>query len=152
MNASGAVSTPGVRELRIVYSPVTTAGPLPQVGRPADAAALLRERLDLKPVEVCLVLLLNTKHHLVGVHELGRGTLDTCIVHPRDVFKAALLGNAAGLIVGHNHPSGDPEPSPDDVALCARLRNAGTVIGIEVLDFVIIGDSGRYCSFKEQGR
>lgn len=143
--------TPRVRELRIVYAPATTAGPLPQVGRPADAAALLRERLDLEPVEVCVVLLLNTKHHVLGVHELGRGTIDSCLVHPREVFKAAILANAAGVIVGHNHPSGDPSPSPDDVALCARLRDAGTLVGINLLDFVIIGD-GRYYSFKEMGR
>jgi DNA repair protein RadC len=72
-------------------------------------------------------------------------------VHPREVFKAAILANAAGVIVAHNHPSGDPSPSPDDVALCARLRDAGTLIGIDLLDFVTIGQ-GRYCSFKEMGR
>jgi DNA repair protein RadC len=143
--------TPCVRELRIVYAPSTPAGPLPQVGRPADVAALLRERLDLEPVEVCLVLLLTTKQHVLGVHELGRGTLDSCLMHPREVFKAAILANAAGVIVAHNHPSGDPSPSPDDVALCTRLRDAGTLIGIDLLDFVIIGQ-GRYCSFKEMGR
>jgi len=93
--------TPRARELRIVYSPVEHAGPLPQVGRPADAAALLRERLEAEPVEVCLVLLLNTKHRVIGVHELSRGTLDSCSVHPREVFKSAILGNAAGVIVGH---------------------------------------------------
>ena len=143
--------TPRVRELRIVYSPVTLAGPLAEVGRPADAAALLRARLEREPVEVCLVLLLNTKHRVIGVHELGRGTLDSCVVHPRDVYKSALLANAAGVIVGHNHPSGDPTPSAEDVALCARLRAAGTMLGVELLDFVIIGE-GRYYSFQELGR
>jgi DNA repair protein RadC len=141
-----------VRELRIVYSPSTLAGPLAEVGRPAAAAALLRTRLECEPVEVCVVLLLNTKHRLIAIHELGRGTLDSCLVHPRDVFKSAILANAAGVIVAHNHPSGDPTPSPDDIALCARLRAAGTLIGIDLLDFVIIGDGGRYHSFKETGR
>lgn len=93
--------TPLVRELRIVYLPAALAGSLPQVGQPADAAALLRERLECESVEVCLVLLVNTKHRVIGVHELGRGTLDSCLVHPRDVFKAALLANAAGVIVCH---------------------------------------------------
>ena len=93
--------TPAVRELRIVYSAPVQAGPPSQVGRPADAVALLRDRLDVEPVEVCLVLLVNTKNRLLGVHEIGRGTLDRCIVHPRDVFKVALLGNAAGVIVVH---------------------------------------------------
>ena len=93
--------TPLVRELRIVYLPAALAGPLPQVGQPADAAALLRERLECEPVEVCLVLVVNTKHRLIGLHEIGRGTLDSCLVHPRDVFKAAILVNAAGVIVCH---------------------------------------------------
>lgn len=144
--------TPAVRELRLVYSSGTPAGPPPQVGRPADAAALLRERLELEPVEVCLALLVNTKQGVIGVHELGRGTLDSCLVHPREVFKAAVLGNAAGVIVAHNHPSGDPTPSPDDVILCARLRHAAEILGIDLLDFVIIGDGGRYYSFTEATR
>jgi DNA repair protein RadC len=99
------------------------------VGRPADVAALLRERLETEPVEVCLVVLLTTKHRVIGIHELSCGTLDSCPGHPRDVFKTALLANAAGVIVGHNHPSGDPTPSPDDVTLCARLRQAEACLG-----------------------
>ena len=144
--------TPLVRELRIVYSAPVQAGPPPQVGRPADAAALLRERLECEPVEVCLVLLVNTKQGVIGVHELSRGTLDRCLAHPREVFKAAVLGNAAGVIVAHNHPSGDPTPSPDDVMLCTRLRHAAEILGIDLLDFLIIGNGGRYYSFKEAAR
>ena len=144
--------TPAVRELRIVYSAPVQAGPPSQVGRPADAVALLRDRLEVEPVEVCLVLLLSTRQHVIGVHELSRGTLDTTLVHPREVFKSAILGNAAGVIVAHNHPSGDPTPSPDDVMLCTRLRHAAEILGIDLLDFVIIGDGGRYYSFKEAGR
>ena len=143
--------TPRVRELRIVYAPVNDAGPLFQVGRPADAAALLRDRLEQESVEVCLVLVLDTRHRVRGVHQVGRGTLDSCLVHPRDVFKAAVLANAAAVIVAHNHPSGDPTPSPDDVALCERLRHAAAILGIGLLDFVVIGD-GTYYSFQEQGR
>jgi DNA repair protein RadC len=139
-----------VRELRVTYTP-TSSGPLPSVGGPGSAAAILQSRLEHESVEICLVLLVNTKHRLLGVHELGRGTLDRCVVHPRDVFKAAILANAAGVIVGHNHPSGETEPSPDDVALCVRLRHAADIIGIDLLDFVIIGDR-RYYSFKEMGR
>jgi DNA repair protein RadC len=139
-----------VRELRVTYTP-TSSGPLPSVSGPGSAAAILQSRLEHEPVEVCLVLLVNTKHRLLGVHELGRGTLDRCVVHPRDVFKAAILANAAGVIVGHNHPSGETEPSPDDVALCVRLRHAADIIGIDLLDFMITGDR-RYYSFKEMGR
>ena len=71
-------------------------------------------------------------------------------MHPRDVFKVALLANAAGVIVAHNQPSGDPTPSADDVALCARLRRCADLIGVDLLDFVIVGD-GRSFSFKEAG-
>jgi len=143
--------TPQVRELRIVYSPFRVAGPLPQVGRPADAAALFLARLAQEPVEVCLVILVNTRHQVIAIHELSRGTLDSCPVHPREVFKSAILANAAAVIIGHNHPSGDPTPSRDDVDLCARLRSAAGLLGIDLLDFVILGE-GRYFSFKEAGR
>lgn len=150
MTEPGTLNASHVRELRIVYSRPAT-GPSPQVSRPADAAALLQARLEPEPVEVCVVLLLNTKQRVIGLHEVGRGTLDSCLVHPREVFKSAILGNAAGLILCHNHPSGDPTPSPDDLALCTRLRHAGEIVGIDLLDFLIIGD-GRYYSFKEAGR
>lgn len=143
--------TPCVRELRLVYSR-SQSGPSPRVGRPSDAAALLRARLECEPVEVCIVLLLNTKHRVIGLHEVGRGTLDTCLVHPREVFKSAIVGNAAGLIFAHNHPSGDPTPSPDDLALCTRLRRSAEILGIDLLGFVIVGDGGRYYSFMETGR
>ena len=140
-----------VRELRIVYSPVETAGPLLQVGRPSDAAAFLRERIEHEPVEVCVVLLLTTKHQAIAVHEMGRGTLDSCPVHPRDVFTSALLANAAGVIVAHNHPSGDPTPSAEDVALSRRLHEAGLLLGINVLDHVIVTAEGRYHSLADDG-
>ena len=143
--------TPCVRELRVTYTSTSAIYRLPRLGQPVDAAGILSARLEHEPVEVCLLLLMNTKNRLLAVHELGRGTLDSCLVHPRDVFKVAILANAAGVIVGHNHPSGEPEPSPDDVALCARLRHAADIIGIDLLDFVIIGDR-RYYSFKEMGR
>ena len=140
---------PVVRELRLVYSHPAT-GPLPKVGQPSDAATLLRPFLALEAVEVCVALLLNARHRVIGIHVVGRGTLDSCIVHPRDVFKAALLANAAGVIVCHNHPSGDPTPSPEDRTLCARLRDSGRILGVHLLDFLIVTDDGHY-SFKETG-
>jgi DNA repair protein RadC len=138
------------RELRIVYRGGGASAPLPHVGKPADAAALLKS-LEFEPVEVCRLLLLNTRHHVIGTHELSRGTLDSCTVHPRDLFKVALLANAAAVIVAHNHPSGDPMPSRDDLALCQRLRAAAELIGVDLLDFIIIGQGG-YFSFLEAGR
>ena len=140
-----------VSELKVTYAPsaLRVDGRVP-VSTPASAARLLHERLAHEAVEVAVVLLLTIKHRLIAIHELGRGTLDCCVVHPRDVLKVALLANASGVIVAHNHPSGDPTPSADDIALCARVRNAATVVGVEVLDFIIIGE-GSYFSFQERG-
>ena len=142
--------TPCARELRITYQP-TDPGPLLQVSGPGSAAALLVPRLESEPVEVCVALLVNTKRRVLGVHEVGRRTLDTCIVHPRDVFKVALLANAAAVILAHNHPSGDTQPSIEDVRRRARLRQAADLVGIELLDFIIVGQGGRYVSFQERG-
>jgi DNA repair protein RadC len=119
--------------------------------RPWDAASALMTLLQDEPAEVFAILCLTTKHRVIAYHEVSRGTLDSTLVHPRDVFQAALLANAAAIVAAHNHPSGDPTPSPDDVALTRRLVEAGDVMGIPVLDHIIIGD-GRYYSFKEAGR
>lgn len=80
----------------------------------------------------------------------GGGPLDTLLVHPREVFKAALLANAAAIVVAHNHPSGDPTPSPDDMEMTRRLVAAGGVLGMSVLDHIIVGHGGYY-SFHEGG-
>ena len=93
---------------------------------------------------------LNTKHKIVAVHEISRGTLNNSMVHPREVFKPAVLHNAAAIICFHNHPSGDPNPSQDDVAMNSRLVEAGKIMGIEILDHIIIGDD-EYVSLKERG-
>jgi DNA repair protein RadC len=87
---------------------------------------------------------------VIAYHEVSRGTLDATLVHPREVFKAALLANAATIVLAHNHPSGNPAPSPDDMALTRRLIDAGRLLGVDVLDHIVIGD-GRYVSFRERG-
>ena len=119
---------------------------------PADVAKLAREALGMHEMaeENCIILCLNTKNKITGVHTVSIGSLDTSIVHPREVFKAAMLNNASGIICLHNHPSGDPEPSREDIEVTRRLVNAGSILGIRVLDHIIIGD-GRYISLKEQG-
>jgi DNA repair protein RadC len=96
------------------------------------------------------VLLLNTQHAVVREIPVTRGTLDASIVHPREVFRAAIAESAAAMILVHNHPSGDPTPSPEDRQVTRQLAEAGRVLGIPVLDHVVVGD-GRYVSFVEAG-
>ena len=100
--------------------------------------------------EVFGILILNTKNRIVAVHEISRGTLNSSMAHPREVFKPAILHNAASIICFHNHPSGDPEPSKEDVELSNRLVEAGKILGIEVFDHIVVGDD-RYVSLKERG-
>jgi len=100
--------------------------------------------------EVFGILILNIKNRIVAVHEISRGTLNSSMAHPREVFKPAILHNAASIICFHNHPSGDPEPSREDVELTKRLVEAGKIMGIEVFDHIVVGDEG-YVSLKERG-
>jgi DNA repair protein RadC len=96
------------------------------------------------------VLLVNTQNALLKELVITRGTLDTSVVHPREVFRAAIAESAAALILVHNHPSGDPVPSPEDRAVTTQLAEAGRLIGIPVLDHIVVGDSS-YVSFVESG-
>ena len=122
-----------------------------QFGCPRDAAAYLTPRFGGGAVERFGVVLLDTKHRVVKVTVLSVGTLDASFVHPREVFREATTAGAAAVVLFHNHPSGDPAPSRDDVALTGRLVAAGELMGIAVLDHVVLGES-RYFSFKESGR
>ena len=139
-----------LRELKVTYEPTEITAEV-YIRNPRDAIDCVRLRLEAEPVEVTLVLLLNTKNRVIGVHELGRGSISACVSHPRDICKVALLSNAAAVIVSHNHPSGDPSPSPDDIALLTRTRQATELLGLSTLDFTIIGHDGRYYSAKEAG-
>src|SRR6185295_3054394 len=122
-----------------------------QLRAPRDAAAYLLPRFGSRPVEQFGLVLLDTKHRVMRTTVLAIGSLNVTAVQPREVFREAAVGGAAAIVVFHNHPSGDPVPSPDDVELTRRLAAAGIVMGIEVVDHVILGDV-RYCSFKEMGR
>jgi DNA repair protein RadC len=117
---------------------------------PRDVALLLSEELRYLQKEHFVCLFLNTKNHVIGQETLSIGSLDASIVHPREVFRAAIKRSSASLICVHNHPSGDPTPSPEDVDITRRLVEAGSIIGIEVLDHVIIGDV-KNSSLKELG-
>lgn len=121
------------------------------IATPDDAAALLEEYFRDKDREHFVILMLDTKNVVIGFHTVSIGTLDASIVHPREVFKPAILANSAGIIAAHNHPSGDPEPSVQDKMVTQRLREAGVLLGIELLDHIITGEPGRFRSLKQLG-
>lgn len=110
----------------------------------------LAPRLGGERVECFHVLYLDVKGGLIHEQRVSQGTLTTSLVHPREVFAPALLHHSAAVVVAHNHPSGDPEPSTQDRATTRRLQRAGRLLGVELLDHVILG-AGRYFSFQEQG-
>lgn len=98
--------------------------------------------------EVLYVITLNVKNNVTGLFEVSRGSLNSSIVHPREILKRAILNNAAAIVLCHNHPSGNPEPSREDIAITSRVKECGNIIGIDLLDHIIIGDEN-YVSLKE---
>ena len=121
-----------------------------QLRSPRDAAAFLLPIYGSRGVEQFGIVLLDSKHRVLRTSIIASGTLNSTIVHPRDVYREAVLGTAASLVAFHNHPSGDPSPSPDDVDLTRRLHAAGVLMGVELMDHIVLGDSN-YCSLKEMG-
>ncbi len=117
---------------------------------PADAARLVMSEMRYLDREHLRVILLNTRNAVIGVEGISVGTLSASLAHPRECFKEAIRQSAAAVIFVHNHPSGDPTPSPEDIALTRQLAEAGRLLGIEVLDHVIVGD-GVFVSLKERG-
>jgi DNA repair protein RadC len=113
-------------------------------------ARLLRPLLENEPSERFVALLLNGKHRVTGFVEVSRGTLTASLVHPREVFGPALREVAAAVIVAHNHPSGDPEPSHEDLEVTRRLRDAGQLLGVPLLDHIIVGEHGSFTSLRER--
>ncbi len=120
------------------------------VKTPEDMIRVVGGRLRDKKKEYFLALLLDTRNQLIKVAEISVGSLDSSIVHPREVFKEAISASAAAVIFAHNHPSGDAEASPDDIELTKRLAEAGELVGIEVLDHIIVGGK-KYSSLKRKG-
>lgn len=142
-----------IRELVVSYRPRASVSPSANVlvATPESAAALFASLIGEEPVEVFGMLCLTTKRQLIAYHEISRGGIDQTIVSPREVFQTALLSHASGIVVGHNHPSGDPNPSPDDWNVTKRLIDAGTLMGINILDHIIVGHDGQFFSFKDKG-
>jgi DNA repair protein RadC len=122
-----------------------------QLRTPRAAAEYLLPTFGARPTEHFGVVLLDSKFRVLRTTVVAVGTLNTAAVEPREVFREAIVGAAAAIVVFHNHPSGDPTPSRDDEELTRRLRSAGMLVGIDVVDHVVLGDA-RYCSMKEMGR
>lgn len=141
-----------LRELRVSYHRVRarsmTAGGDLRLNSPRAAAHLITQLIGHEAVEVAILLCLTAQHELLSFHRLSRGGLTATIVEAREVFKVALLANAAAVIVGHNHPSGDPKPSDEDLAVTFRLVTAGQVIGVTLLDHIIIAGD-QHVSLRE---
>lgn len=124
--------------------------PSPALRTPDEAARHLLPRYASRPVETFGLLALDVRHRLRKEAVISVGCLTSSLVHPREVFQEAVLARAAAIVLFHNHPSGDPEPSADDLALTRRLQAAGTLMGIEVLDHLVLG-AGRWVSLKQRG-
>ncbi len=122
----------------------------PVMETPQDAVDLLMEEMRYLKVEHFRVLFLNTRHEVMQNNVISIGTLNSSLVHPRETFSAAISYSSAAIILAHNHPSGDPSPSHEDLVINTRMVQSGALLGIPVLDHIIIGD-GRFVSLKEQG-
>ena len=107
--------------------------------------------LDEEDREHFVSMMLDAKNKVIGIYTVSIGTLCCTVVSPREVFKAAILANAASIIVAHNHPSGDVTPSPEDIQVTATLKQAGKLLDIEVLDHVIVGEDGAFTSLRQLG-
>lgn len=131
-----------IRETSVLY-------PARRITSPLDAYEILKSFLVDADREKFYAIYLNTKNEPVAIHPVSIGSLNASLVHPREVYKAALLVNAASVILSHNHPSGDPCASKEDIEVSRRLKEAGSLIGIEVIDHIVIGKGTNYYSLKE---
>ncbi len=122
----------------------------PVINSPLDVSFLLMEEMRYLDREQFRTVSLNTKNQVIETEVVSVGSLNSSIVHPREVFKNPIRRSANSLILVHNHPSGDPTPSKEDIAVTARILEAGKILGIEILDHIIIGDN-KYSSLKEKG-
>ena len=138
------VSVKLVRESSVMYEPR-------YINTPQDAVHLVEDFLAYSDREKVVAICLDVKNQPTAISTISMGTLHSSLVHPREVFKAAILSNAAGFILAHNHPSGELTPSSDDISVTERIKKAGELLGIDLLDHIIVGDGQRYTSFREQG-
>ena len=135
----------------VTLKPERTAKPHPAIACPADVHALLGAEMEALAQEQLRVLLLDTRNRVVGVRVIYQGNVNSSAVRPAEVLRPAVVEALPNIIVVHNHPSGDPTPSPEDAAVTRELAQAGKLLGVEVLDHVVVG-GGRFASLKERGQ
>ena len=121
-----------------------------KISSPNDAAFVVMEEMRWLKKEYFKIIILDTKNNVMSVEQISEGSLNSSIVHPRECYKKCIQKSASSVILVHNHPSGEPEPSHEDIVLTNRLDECGKILGIKVLDHIIIGD-GVFYSFKEEG-
>lgn len=136
--------------LRVVREASSILYPGRKIRKPQDAAELFRQFIGEYDREVFCILCLNAKNEPTAIHLVSIGTLNASLVHPRETFKLAILANSSAIIACHNHPSGEDNPSPEDVKVTERLRDSGNLLGIDLLDHIILGHN-TFISIKEKG-
>jgi DNA repair protein RadC len=120
------------------------------IKNPEAVVKAIRAGIQDKAKEHFKLILLNSRNRVISISNISTGTLTTSLVHPREVFKEAITHSAASVVLAHNHPSGDPEPSEDDLKITKKLVESGKILGIEVIDHIIVGKNS-FCSFREKG-
>ena len=121
-----------------------------KISSPKDISEMLMNEMTDLSQEVLKLIMLNTKNEVIGIKDVFKGSLNTSIVHPREIFSEAVKRNSASIIICHNHPSGDPTPSAEDINITIRLKECGSIMGISLLDHIIIGNE-KFVSLKEKG-
>lgn len=124
--------------------------PEAKITSPKDVYVILKGLIGDSDRENFALITLDTKNYVTAVHTVSIGTLNSALIHPREVFKVAIIKNAASIIIGHNHPSGNSSESNEDIQVTKRLKESGELLGIQLLDHIIVGDS-EYTSLKEKG-
>ena len=124
------------------------------INNPIAARNLFIEvaELDKRTEEVFVMATIDVRNKVTGLFEVSTGTLNSSLVTPREVFKRAILQNAAGIVLGHNHPSGNTEASSDDINITKKLVKSGKILGVNVVDHIIVGNEGNYSSMKEENQ
>jgi len=122
-----------------------------QISSPKDCANIFKKFIGDYDREALVVLTLDTKNKINSITVASLGSVNSSIVHPREIFKTAILSNASSIIISHNHPSGNCSPSKEDISITSRLKECGRILGIELLDHIIVGEDNNYISLKEKG-